>query len=59
MKVFLDREELVNILEEKFGKQTFTLFYTESDEEFEARSNVKIKYLDRVPDKQSYVLNLN
>ena len=59
MRIDLDKNEIKKILEEKFGKADFRIFYTESDKCWEERNDKKIKDLERPPEKESYLLYID
>lgn len=56
MNITLTKQEIRKILEDKFGKGTFRLFYTESDKLWEARMGRVIANMSEVPNKESFVV---
>ena len=56
MQVTLTKKEVSDILTERFGVEAgrFCVFYTESNEEWEARNNQRISELIKAPDKKSF-----
>ena len=59
MNLRLTKEELTQVLRDKFGGMTFEVFYTESDKHWEARNNRKISEMVEAPTKESCVLYFN
>lgn len=56
MKIDLNRQEVARILREKFGHAEFRVFYTESDQSWEARNDRKISEMAEPPSKDVHVL---
>lgn len=56
MRIYLNRRDLHKVLEEKYGKASFRLFYEESLKSWEERNDKKVQLLKEPPDLISQVL---
>lgn len=59
MNLRLSKEELTQVLRDKFGEMTFEVLSTESDKQWEARNNKKIEDLAEPPSKEVRLLFFN